>query len=129
MIVREIELAQAEYAALRGETDPETAVRWIDVNRPGLIDSFGVGQLPKIASNPKAIQDVLSFSWHIVNFERSSKPLLSSDRPCVYTEGLDNPNCIIAVPLSPCHAFFAFRPKSRVQHGLMNAPISKLAAR
>jgi Protein of unknown function (DUF4238) len=75
------------------------------------------------------MQDVLSFSWNIVNFERSSKLLLSSDRPCVYTEGLDKPDCIIALPLSPRHAFFAFRPNSRAQRRLMNIPISKLAAK
>jgi Protein of unknown function (DUF4238) len=128
-ILREIEAAQAEYAVLKRETDPETAVGWIEVNRPGLIESFGVRQLPRIASNPKLMQDVLSFSWHIVNFGTSSKLLLSSDRPCVYTEGLDKPDCVIALPLSPRHAFFAFRPNSRAQRSLANAPISKLAAR
>jgi hypothetical protein len=87
-LIHIIESAQSEYEELRSEADPVTAVSWLEVNRPGLIESFGVGQLPKIASNPKAIQDVLSFSSYIVNFERSSKPLLTSDRPCVYTEGL-----------------------------------------
>jgi Protein of unknown function (DUF4238) len=88
-----------------------------------------MGQLPTMASNPKAIKDILSFSWHIVNFENSSKPLLTSDRPCIYTEGLHKPDCVIALPLSPRHAFFAFRSKSRAQIALMNAPTSKLAAK
>ena len=84
--------------------------------------------MPKIASNNRVIQDVLSFSWHIVIFELSSKPLLTSDRPCVYTEGLDKPDCVIALPLSPRHAFFAFRPDSHAQHALMKTPASLLAA-
>jgi hypothetical protein len=128
-IVREMRSAQPEYVAIRGETDPATALDWLKLNRPGLIESFGVKQLPKIASNSRAMQDVMSFSWHIVTFERSSKILMTSDRPCLYTEGLDKPNCIIALPLSPRHAFFAFRSGSLAQRGLMNAPISKLAAR
>jgi Protein of unknown function (DUF4238) len=128
-LMREIEAAQTKYENLRTESDPATAVEWVEVNRPGLIESFGVGQLPKLASNPRAMQDVLAFSWHVVDFERSRKPILSSDRPCVYTEGLDHPNCVIALPLSPRHAFFAFRPNSRAQRALIKAPVSKLAAR
>ena len=127
-LVREIQSAQLDYAKLKQDTDPRTAVDWLRVNRPGLIESFGVGQLPKIASSPKVMQEVLSFDWHIVDFETSSKPLLTSDRPCVYTEGLDKPNCVIALPLSPRHAFFAFRPNSNAQRVLMKTPISRLAA-
>lgn len=127
-LVREMESGQPEYAMLKGVTDPATAVDWLEVNRPGLIESIGVGQLPKIASNTRAMQNVLSFSWHIVNFETLSKPLLTSDRPCVYTEGLDNPDCVIALPLSPRHAFFAFRPNSHAQRALMRTSISRLAA-
>ncbi len=127
-LVREIESAQPDYAKLKQHTDPATAVDWLRVNRPGLIESFGVGQVPKIASNAKAMQDVLSFSSHIVDFSNSSMPLLTSDRPCVYTEGLDEPNCVIALPLSPRHAFFAFRPNSNAQRSLMQTPISLLAA-
>jgi hypothetical protein len=128
-VVREIESAQAKYAVLKLDIDPETAVGWMEINHPGLIESFGVMQLPKVVSNPKLMQDVLAFSWHTVHFEWSSKLLLTSDRPCVYTEGLDEPDCVIALPLSPRHAFFAFRPNSRAQRSLMNTPISKLAAR
>ncbi len=127
-LVREIESAQPDYAKRKQDTDPETAVDWLRVNRPGLIESFGVGQLPKIGSNTKAMQNVLSFDWHIVDFESSSKPLLTSDRPCVYTKGLDKPNCVIALPLSPRHAFFAFRPNSNAQRVLMKTPTSRLAA-
>jgi hypothetical protein len=128
-LVREMESAQVEYEKLRGEADPPTAVAWVQVNRPGLMESIGVRQLPKIASYAKAMQDVLSFSWHIVSFGNSTKSLLTSDRPCVYTGGLDEPDCIIALPLTPSFAFFAFRRNSRAQFDLMTTPVSRLAAR
>ena len=127
-LVHEMEAAQSEYAMHKSAADPATAVDWLKLNRPGLVENMGVGLLPKIASNPKAMQDVLSFSWHIVNFENSSKPLLTSDRPCIYTEGLDKPDCVIALPLSPRQAFFAFRSKSNAQRALMCTPTSRLAA-
>ena len=119
--------AQSDYAKLKQDTDPETAVEWLRANRPGLIESIGVGQLPKIASNTRAMQTVASFCWQIVDFENSSKLLLASDRPCVYTEGLGKPNCVIALPLSPRYAFFAFLPDSDAQRILMEKPISQLA--
>lgn len=127
-LVREMESAQPDYEQLKQDSDPATAVDWLRVNHPGLFESVGVGQLPKIASNPKAMRDVLSFDWHIVDFESSSRSLLTSDRPCVYTEGLDKPNCVIALPISPRHAFFAFRSNSKAERVLMKIPTSRLAA-
>ena len=127
-LVAEMHSAQTDYERLRQNTDPTLAVDWLRVNRPGLIESVGVGQLPKIYSNPRSMQDVLSFDWHIVDFAKSSKPLLSSDRPCVYTDGLDKPDCVIALPMSPRHAFFAFRPNSNAQRLLISLSVSKLAA-
>lgn len=35
-LVREMESAQSEYETLKHATDPETAVEWLEVNRPGL---------------------------------------------------------------------------------------------
>ena len=124
---RELDRDPGEYERLKNASDPDTASEWLKINRPGLIESIGIGQLPKIASNEKAIQDVLSFSWHLVDLGSATKPLLCSDRPCVYTEGLDKPNCTIALPLSPRHAFFAFRPNSNAEHSLKEVPISRLA--
>jgi len=129
VLTREMEGAQREYKQLKQDSDPDTAIDWLRVNRPGLIESIGVGQLSKIISNKKAMRDVLSFDWHIVDFKRSSKSLLTSDRPCVYTQGLANPNCVIALPLSPRHAFFACRSNSTSERVLMKMPISRLAAR
>lgn len=127
-IAREMRDAQSDYAKLRQDSDPETPLDWLRKYRPGLMESFGTGQLPKIASNPRAMQDVLSFSWHVVDFTESAIALLSSDRPCVYTEGLHKPDCVIALPLSPKSAFFAFRSGSKAERVLMKTPVSRLAS-
>lgn len=127
-VAQEMEAAQPEYAALRRDHDPPTAMGWLEANRPGLAQSLGVGQLPKLASNPQAMQDVLSFDWHAVDFGETGLRLITSDRPCVYTEGLNKPDCVIALPLSPRQAFFAFRPNSRAQRSLMRADVDLLLA-
>lgn len=126
-LVCEMESIQSEYSALKSSSAPDTPIDWLEVNNPGLLDSFGLMQMPKIALKP--MQAVISFNWYTVDFENSSKVLLSSDRPCVMTEGLDHANCVIALPLSPRHAFFAFRSNSNARQGLMNAPLSRLALR
>jgi len=94
---------------------------------PGAYREFWRGAVAKNRVEHQGYATVLSFHWHIVDFESSSKPLLTSDRPCVYTEGLDKPNCVIALPLSPRHAFFAFPPDSNAQRVLMKTPSSRLA--
>ena len=120
--------AQKDYSEARNEHDPVDAGDWLQINRPGLKESVGLRQIPAIALNEQVIECFLSFNWHVVNFERSSKPLLTSDKPCVFTMGLDKSNCVIALPLSPHHAFFAFRSESEAQRSLMNSRISCLAA-
>ncbi len=127
VLTRELESAKREYDELTHPDDLATPLDWIRVNHPGLLESVGVGQLPKIASYPRAMQDLLSFSWHIVKYSASALPLLTSDRPCVYTEGLQGPNCIVTIPLSPRHAFFSFRPNSRAQESIMQSPPNRLS--
>lgn len=126
-LLREMELAQHDYQKLRDDSDPLTAVDWLQVMRPGLLESLGVCQLPKISSDPEVMQEIASFEWHVLNLGGSSRPLLTSDRPCVYTTGIDHRDCVIALPLSPTYASFAFRPDSKAKRALMKTPISRVA--
>lgn len=126
--LEDLEAGQAEYEARKRDIDPPTFREWVELNRPGLIENIGVGQIPKIISMPMVLSDILKMSWYTVDFKASSKPLLTSDRPLVKWRGLGHPDCIIALPLSPRYGFFAFRDSSRVRDKLMRTPPNKLAS-
>lgn len=128
ILLREIELSNAQYLRRKSESDPESAVDWMHHNHPGLIESFGVSLIPKIAMNNNVVSDIMSFQWCIADLSNSTKPLLLSDRPCVFTSGLDSENCVIALPLTPKHAFFAFREGSKAQTHLLRCTPSTLAS-
>ena len=86
-IITEMSSAQNEYSSLKDKSDPDTPIDWLQIDRPGLIENFGLMQIPKIGLNEYAMRNVLSFSWQTVEFNNSSKPILSSDRPCVVING------------------------------------------
>ncbi len=125
-LVRNLDAGQSDYEKARSSDDPERFVDWVELKYPGLIENIGVGQIPKISSSPRVMSNFAAFDWYVVDIEKSSKALLSSDRPCVFTSGLDKPDCIVALPLSPRHAFFAFRSGSKAQERLMAASVNEL---
>lgn len=97
-----------EYNAAKTEDDPDTLIGWVGDTQPGYIESLAVAQIPEIAKSDKAINDILSFRWCILNRKHEGRALLNSDRPLVWSS-LASENCILALPLSPKHLFLAFR--------------------
>jgi len=45
--------------------------------------------------------------WWLWDFSNVKFDLLLADRPCVFTSGIDDPNLIVALPISPDKAFMA----------------------
>jgi hypothetical protein len=127
-VTKELGLGNAEYKALKQKEYPESFIQWVAQQRPGLTENIGVSQIPKIASNPQALTDILRMAWQSFSIENTAHLLLSSDRPCIFTAGLQNEDCIIALPLSPKCAFFAFYPGSKAQTHLMSTPVNTLVA-
>ena len=100
-----------EYEAIADSSDPSTLKEWIDKHLPGLIENFGMMSLDKFIFNPRITQKVLSMTWWLWNFEGEKNHLLLSDRPCIFTAGLDDSDLVIALPISPCKAFMMTRSK------------------
>jgi hypothetical protein len=123
----ELGKGQEEYENLREEHDPATVVEWVEERYPGLIENFSLARLPHILTGD-VITKVDRMAWHPLNFEDCRFPLLCSDRPCVFTAGIDDPNCVIALPLSPRHAFIAFYRNSQAQKALTQHGPSTIAA-
>lgn len=123
---KKLDTDNSDYLALKQDKDPADFKDWVELNRPGLIKNIGVGQIPKIVSNPKVLADILAMDWFDLDVSSASRPLLTSDCPCVFTTGLQHKDCVIALPLTPKHAFFAFYNGSKAYHSLMRAHPSEI---
>ena len=116
-VISELGKGQREYEALKELGDPETIVEWVETQYPGLIANFSLASIPRLVSGDIAVK-INRMAWHSLDFGDGGHRLLSSDRPCVFTAGIDDPNCIVALPLSPRCAFIAFYPKSQAEAAL-----------
>jgi hypothetical protein len=85
-----------------------------------------------LASDPKYMNAVSSMHWWLRRFDQKTiligdRPLLANRRmpyPCGIP--LDDPNCLIALPISPDTVFFA-SPNMRTRARMRSMPIGKLA--
>lgn len=126
-LTQQLELDQTKYALLKREKDPDRFIDWVSLAKPNLLEDVGVSQIPNIASRKNVLNDLLKMNWYAVHFKCAPR-LLASDRPCVFTAGLGNPDCVITLPLSPECAFFAFYPESCARTALMRASPKRLAS-
>jgi hypothetical protein len=98
-----------EYLASIEPGDPPTMVEWTEREYPGLIESFGLTCLAGVMNDPKVGNDLLRMRWSLWDFSQWGHNLVLADRPCVMTQSLAHPDCILALPISPVKAFFATR--------------------
>ncbi len=96
-----------EYEAISETTDPPTLMEWTEQRFPGLIENFGKISLPSFVCNPEIGQKILSMRWWLWDFKGQKNHLLLADRPCIFTMGIDDPDLVIALPISPWKAFMA----------------------
>lgn len=96
-----------EYDEIAQSDDAPTLAEWTEQQFPGLIENFGLSFFHKIASNPEVGEKIFKMKWWLWNFENVSFDLLLADHPCIFTKGIDDPNLIIALPISPKQAFMA----------------------
>ncbi|MCC3305669.1 DUF4238 domain-containing protein [Sneathiella sp. HT1-7] len=96
-----------EYDVISENGDPPTLVEWTEQQSPGHIENFGLLFFHEIASNPEVGDKIFKMKWWLWDFTNVSFDLLLGDHPCVFTKGIDDPNLIIALPISPKKAFMA----------------------
>ncbi len=76
------------------------------------------------AIDNKAIgQAIIKMTWQVIDVNRSSKTLLTSDRP-VLIYNLARPDGWIALPVSPTKLFFAFNSPTTLQALLKGTTLS-----
>lgn len=101
-------IAQPEdYEALTTTGDPPTLEAWTERQYPCLIENFGLSYFHELVDNPKYGNKILRMNWWLWDFNKVPYDLLLSDNPCIFTSGIDDPGCVIALPIHPRKAFFA----------------------
>ena len=96
-----------EYDALRGVDEPNNLYEYIERRRPGFVADFGIRILPDLVNHPPIAQKIYQMYWWTQRFEGATVDLLTSDRPLIIVPGLNDPTCVLALPLTPHLAFFA----------------------
>lgn len=100
-----------EYERLADETDPPTLIEWTETRFPGLIENVGMSFFAGLVDNEKIGTEILRLQWALRSFPDTDWTLLLGDHPCIFTGGIDDPDLVIALPISPRKAFFAIRGK------------------
>jgi hypothetical protein len=82
--------------------------------------------LPRAIVDPEKAEHLLDMHWLVFEFSHAhARRLVTSDRPIYYSQGLLHENCLIMLPLSPRHVFFATK-NERIVSSLKNSNHHKL---
>jgi hypothetical protein len=107
----------AAVASLKAHFDQmhNVAVRGVEAEFPGSVISLdpaytsiaASNMLTEIIDNDRVGPTIFNMKWVIVDVSKSKLPLMTSDRPVVMPLGLGDPDCHIALPISPTKLFIA----------------------
>jgi hypothetical protein len=95
-----------QWNQLRKAGDPSTLREWVQQNMPAMIENYGTSIVPQLIMDYRPLRHIVSMHWWTTRLSGASE-FLTSDHPCVYTHGYGNPNCVIALPLTPTVVFYA----------------------
>lgn len=98
-----------EYEELAAPEDAPTLEEWTEEQYPGLIENFGLSFFRELVDSPEIGTKILKMKWWLWDFSEAPYDLLLSDHPCIFVRGIDDPNCVIALPIHPRKAFMATR--------------------
>lgn len=105
-----------EYLKVASENEskniPKTPLEYMEQYDSETLANFGLDRIPSMLlgkNNNKFQKLFTSMEWFVRDFSHCKGKLLISDNPLYRTTGLDNPNCIFGIPLSPTKVFFAVR--------------------
>lgn len=101
--------APIEYEALKQSDDPPTLEQWVSARFPGTIENTGMSVFVKHILNEEIGNKLIRLSWIRWKFDDARHELLLSDNPLVFTGGIDAPELLVGLPLSPTRMFFAYR--------------------
>ena len=121
-----------EYDSVRTPDDPATLLEWVEQNVPALVDNHGKQMLPGLITHQPTGNAIIQMNWCVVRLPADAIDMLTCDRPVYMSHGVMDIRCIIALPLSPRHIFFAtrrpllFEEFTRKQFKFMTASLNGL---
>ena len=101
-----------QYEALTQDNDAPTLEKWVEENFPGLIENFGLSSFHEVVDNEEIGTKLLHLRWWLWDCSGAKHELLLGDNPCIFTGGINAPELIVALPISPTKAFMATRGNS-----------------
>jgi len=102
---------QNYYESMKSPEDPPTYLQFCEQHFPG-IKNVGKKALVAWLCGNEDMKHISKMVWWIENVSGQSYKLLTSNRPCIYTRGYGDPQCVICLPLSPIKVFFAVNEKN-----------------
>jgi hypothetical protein len=98
---------EADYAARRLPTDPETFDGYVTLTNPAAAEIGASNFLMETIANERVGPTILNMHWTRHDLKDSKFLLLTSDRPVVMPLGLGDERAYIALPVSPSILFVA----------------------
>ncbi|MCH9752507.1 MAG: DUF4238 domain-containing protein [Alphaproteobacteria bacterium] len=98
-----------KYQALAEDDDAPTLEEWADDKFPGLIENFGLSFFHELVDKEEIGTKILHLHWWLWDFTGTKHDILLADNPCIFTGAIDEPELIVALPISPSNAFLATR--------------------
>lgn len=112
---RNLAEAPEEYEAFAGNAAPATLEEWTELMFPGAIENFGLSFFHELLDDPGVGNKLLRLRWWVYDFSTCSNHLLLADHPCVFAGGIDHPDLVVFLPISPRKAFLATRGELTAQ--------------
>jgi Protein of unknown function (DUF4238) len=98
----------SNYATMRQPYEPDTYEEYMALfQQPGMPE-YGAKILRSLIFNDTIRKHILTMDWQVVTLSNSPVPLLTSDNPVIRTKGLEKPDALLMLPLSPNEFFVAF---------------------
>jgi Protein of unknown function (DUF4238) len=104
-----------EYSALKTPSSASTLVDFVEQRIPGLIQNFGMLNLPSLIANDVVSERLYKMPWWVDDVEGASIDLLLSDRPCLLNGSAVCGPCLIVLPISPTMIFFACNEVAKIE--------------
>ena len=105
---------EEKYTAQRSESDPETLSELLAEIPADEFDTSVFTTLLEMIDNSRVGNHINNMTWMLKDFGDVKHRFLTSDRPIVTTNGLDNERGHIAVPIGPKLLFVAVNTKKMV---------------
>lgn len=101
---------RSEYEiAPAGWLSPPTLVEFTEKTYPGLIEEIALHFYPKLVDHQAVGQKLVELQWGVRDVSHVAARFLISDEPWIIEDSLDDPDLILALPLSPTRVFFGAR--------------------